>query len=81
VVEKARANADYLGQILPAYRQQPELVTRQIYLDAMQEVLKNVEEKIVFDRCDAAKEREIRVLINRDALLKPKQSQPNPATR
>jgi membrane protease subunit HflK len=81
VVEKARANADYLGQILPAYRQMPELVTRRIYLDALQEVLRNVDEKIVFDRCDEAKEREIRVLINRDALLKPKQSQPNPATR
>jgi membrane protease subunit HflK len=81
VVEKARANADYLGQILPGYRQQPELVISQIYLDAMQEVLRNVDEKIVFDRCDEAKEREIRVLVNRDMLLKPKQSQPNPATR
>jgi len=81
VVQKARANADYLGQILPAYRQMPELVTRQIYLDAMQEVLRNVDEKIVFDRCDEAKEREIRVLINRDALLKPKQNPQNPATR
>jgi membrane protease subunit HflK len=81
VVERARANAEYLGQILPGYRQQPELVARQIYLDAMQEVLKNVEEKIVFDRCDEAKEREIRVLVNRDALLKPKQSPPSPGTR
>ncbi len=81
VVERARANADYLGQILPQYRQLPELVTRQIYLDAMQEVLRNVDEKIVFDRCDEAKEREIRVLINRDALLKPKQNPQNPATR
>ncbi len=81
VVEKARANADYLGQILPEYRQLPELVTRWIYLDAMQEVLRNVDEKIVFDRCDEAKEREIRVLINRDALLKPKQNPQNPATR
>jgi membrane protease subunit HflK len=81
VVQRARANADYLGQILPAYRQQPELVTRQIYLDAMQEVMRNVDEKIVFDRCDEAKEREIRVLINRDALLKPKQNPQNPATR
>lgn len=81
VVQKARANADYLGQILPAYRQLPELVTRQIYQDAMQEVLRNVDEKIVFDRCDEAKEREIRVLINRDASLKPKQNPQNPATR
>jgi hypothetical protein len=81
VVEKARANADYLGQILPGYRQQPELVISQIYLDAMQEVLRNVDEKIVFDRCDKAKEREIRVLVNRDMMSKPKQSQPNPAMR
>jgi membrane protease subunit HflK len=81
VVQKARGNADYLGQILPEYRRQPELMTRTIYLDAMQEVLRNVDEKIVFDRCDEAKEREIRVLINRDALLKPKQNPQNPATR
>ncbi len=81
VVEKARANADYLRRILPEYRQMPELVAHQIYAEAMQEVMKNVDEKIIFDRCDEAGEREIRVLINRDASLKPKQNPQSPAAK
>ena len=47
----------------------------------MQQILANVDEKFILDNCDEAKEREIRVLINRDALLKPKQNPQNPATR
>lgn len=81
VVERARANADYLLRILPEYRRRPQLVARQIYLDAMQEILKNVDEKFILDKSDNAKEREVRILINRDALLKPKQNPQNPAAR
>jgi len=81
VVEKARSSADYLRQILPEYRLRPELVTRTMYLDAIQEVMKNVDEKWIVDKCNNAKEREVRILLNRDALLKPRQNVQNPAAR
>ena len=80
VVERARMNADYLTRILPEFRQRPELVAREIYLREMREVLANVEDKWILDKCEKAKEQEIRILLNRDT-LKPKQSQPNPAVR
>ena len=72
VVEAAKANADYLTSILPEYRKRPELVLRQIYLDAIQEVLTNADEKFVLDKSDEAREQEFRVLVNRDPALKPK---------
>jgi membrane protease subunit HflK len=81
VVDRARMNADYLRQILPEYRLRPELVTRYLYLDAIQAVLKNVDEKFIVDKCDEAKEREIRVTVTRDTLLKPKQNPTNPAAK
>jgi membrane protease subunit HflK len=81
VVEKARANADYLLSILPEYRKRPQLVTRGIYVDAMQQILRNVDEKFILDKSSNAKEREVRILINRDALLKPKQNSQNAAPK
>ncbi len=73
VVENARANADYLQRILPEYRKHPELVATGLYLDAMQQILTNVDETWVIDKCDGVKEREIRITLNRDPLLKPRQ--------
>jgi membrane protease subunit HflK len=81
VVEKARANADYLQSILPEYRKRPQLVTRGIYVDAMQEILRNVDEKFILDKSKNAKEREVRILVNRDALLKPRQNPQNAAPK
>jgi membrane protease subunit HflK len=81
VVERARANADYLLQILPKYQKMPQLVLQEIYVNAMKQILANVEEKFILDKCANVKGREVRVLVNRDALLKPKPSQPSPATR
>jgi modulator of FtsH protease HflK len=81
VVQKARANADYLRSILPEYRKRPQLVARQLYLDALQEVFQNVDEKFILDKSSNVKEREVRILINRDALLKPKQNPPTAASR
>ncbi len=80
VVEGAKANAIYLQSILPEYRKQPALVLQGIYLDAVQKVLENAEEKFVLDKPDAAGHHEFRVMINRDASLKPKQNQTQPAT-
>jgi regulator of protease activity HflC (stomatin/prohibitin superfamily) len=74
VVEAAKANADYLTSILPEYRKRPELVLRQIYLDAIQEVLTNADEKFVLDKSDDAREQEFRILVNRDPALKPKET-------
>jgi membrane protease subunit HflK len=80
VVEGAKADAIYLQSILPEYRKTPALVLQGIYLDAVQKVLENAEEKFVLDKSDAAGRHEFRVLINRDASLKPKQNQTKTST-
>lgn len=75
VVETARANADYLERILPEYKQYPELVLQRIYLDYMEQILNNADEKFVVETAQGAKGSELRVLLNRDASLKPKPNQ------
>ncbi|MCU0916124.1 MAG: SPFH domain-containing protein [Planctomycetes bacterium] len=81
VVERARANAMYLADILPEYRQRPELVTRDLYLTAIQQVLANADETFIIDKCNNVKEREVRVMVTRDPSLKPKQNQSNAAVK
>jgi regulator of protease activity HflC (stomatin/prohibitin superfamily) len=70
VVENAKANADYLERILPEYNKRPELVLQKIYQDTMEQVLENVEEKILVQPGQGDKEREFRVIINRDPKIK-----------
>jgi len=72
VVETARANAEYLRQILPEYRKRPELVVRQIYWDAIQRILNNADEKFIIQPTEHGKHIQIRVLANRDPKIKPK---------
>ena len=72
VVENAKANAEYLEQILPQYQEHPKLVIQKIYQDAMEYVLKNVDEKMIIQPTEGAKGREIRVMLNRDPSIKPK---------
>ncbi|MDT8303035.1 MAG: protease modulator HflK [Sedimentisphaerales bacterium] len=67
VVANARANAEYLKVLLPEYRKHPELVIRTIYLDAIERIYNNVDEKFVIPQGA-----EWRILINRDPTLKPK---------
>jgi membrane protease subunit HflK len=75
VVERARANADYLESILPEYRQRPKLVLQKIYLDAIEQILGNSpDEKFVVQTTKGSKGTQIRVLLNRDPTLKPKRS-------
>ncbi len=74
VVEAARASASYLTSILPEYRKWPELVARERYLAAMEEILKNADEKFILDSSGADRDREIRIMLNRDTKLKPKTS-------
>ena len=72
VVEIARANAEYLQQILPEYRKRPELVLQEIYRDAIEEILDNVEEKIIIQPTEGNKENEIWLQLNRDPGIKQK---------
>lgn len=64
VVEAAKADAMYLQSILPEYRKRPELVQQRIYLDTIERVLANADEKFVIQPSKDLKGREIRVLIN-----------------
>lgn len=66
VVESARANAVYLQTLLPEYRKRPELVLKQIYQDAIEEILNNADEKIFIQPQMGDKGREIRLIISRD---------------
>lgn len=72
VVETARANADYLRQILPEYRKRPDLVVRQIYWDAIQRILSNADEKFIIQPTEHGRHVQIRVMANRDPTIKPK---------
>jgi len=72
VVETAKANAEYLQEVLPEYRKHPKLVVQKIYLDAMEHVLKNAYEKFIVQHPEGARGTEVRVLINRDPRIKRK---------
>jgi membrane protease subunit HflK len=72
VSENAKANAEYLERILPEYRKHPRLVIQRIYQDAIEQVLRNADEKIYIQPTQKGKNTEVRVLINRDPAIKPK---------
>ena len=72
VVETARADAEYLQKILPEYRKHPKLVIQRVYQDAIEQVLRDAEEKTVIQPAQHGKSTEVRVLINRDPAIKPK---------
>lgn len=65
VVQTASANAIYLKQILPEYKKRPKLVKQKIYQEAIEEVLNNVDEKILI----LPGNKEIRIQVNRDPSL------------
>lgn len=73
VVASAEANAKYLLSILPEYEKRPELVQQRLYLDTMEQVLRNADEKFIVQPSDDLKGHELRVLVNRDPSLKGKQ--------
>ncbi len=72
VVESARANAEYLHEILPEYRKRPELVTWEIYQSAIEDVLTNADEKFIIQPTKDSKGVEYWIQLNRDPTLKPK---------
>jgi membrane protease subunit HflK len=75
VVEVTKANAEYLQKLLPEYRKHPKLVIQKIYQDAIEYVLNNADEKMIIQPAEGTKGREIRVLLNRDPMIKPKSKQ------
>jgi membrane protease subunit HflK len=75
VVEAAKANAEYLQEILPEYRKRPKLVLQKIYLDAVEYVLSHADEKFIIQPTEGTRGREIRVLLNRDPTIKPRTEQ------
>lgn len=81
VVEGAKANATYLRSILPEYLKRPELVAQRIYLDTIEKVLENADEKFIIEPAQSPNGQEIRIMVNRDQTLKPKQTQPAPNPR
>ncbi|GAH03703.1 unnamed protein product, partial [marine sediment metagenome] len=72
VVQTARANAEYLKELLPEYRKFPKLVVQKIYLDAIAHVLNNVDEKMIIQPTEGTKGIVLWIYINRDPELKPK---------
>lgn len=66
VVKDAEASAQYLKEILPAYRKNPKLVLQSIYQDAMETILGNVDTKIIIQSTQGAREKEIRLLLGKD---------------
>jgi membrane protease subunit HflK len=68
IVANARANAQYLKELLPEYRKYPELVTQRIYQDALEKIYNNVDEKFF-----VPKGAEWWIQVNRDPSLKPKE--------
>jgi membrane protease subunit HflK len=74
VIDTAKANASYFESILPEYRKRPELVVQRLYLDAIEQVLANADEKFVMQPSEALKGQEVRILLNKDPLLKPKKA-------
>ena len=74
VVETAKANADYLERLLPEYQQRPELVIQKIYLDAIEQIFTNANEKFVIQTAEGTKGSEIRVNLSKDPSLKPKKT-------
>jgi membrane protease subunit HflK len=75
VVETAKANADYLERLLPEYRKHPKLVLQRIYLDAVEQVLSDADEKFVIQPTEGTKGSQIRVMMSRDATIKPKSTE------
>jgi regulator of protease activity HflC (stomatin/prohibitin superfamily) len=78
LVDSARASANYLTSILPEYRKHPLLVLQRLYLDAVEQVFANAVDKWVIQPSEGIRNQEIRLLLNRDPTLKPKQPSSTP---
>jgi membrane protease subunit HflK len=75
IVKDAEASANYLKNLLPEYRQRPELVVQRLYLDAIEKVLNDADEKFFIQSTQGAKGKEIWVQLSKDPLIKSKKIQ------
>ncbi len=66
IIEAARANAEYLKELLPEYRKRPDIVVQRIYHDTIQDVLSNVDEKVIIQPGQGAEDVEVRVNVGTD---------------
>ena len=71
VVESARADAEYLKQILPEFQKRPALVISEIYRNAMTKILNGANEKFFIEPVKTDKGSEVRIRYNSDPSLKP----------
>jgi len=74
VVEKAKANAEYLKSVLPEYRKRPQLFIQELYRDTIETVLTNVEEKIVIQPTEEGFGTDVWIMLNRDPSIKKEQA-------
>ncbi len=81
VVEAAKADANYLQSLLPEFNKRPELVLQRIYLDTIERVMANAQEKFIIQPSRDLKGREIRVMVNPDPFKKTKKNQGTRETR
>lgn len=70
VVESARSTSQYFLSLLPEYHSRPQLVVQALYLDAIGQVLADLDEKFVLQSGQQQKTREIRILLNRDPTIR-----------
>ena len=70
IVKTAQANAEYYKALLPEFKKRPRLVVQKLYQDAVQEVLQNADEKILIEPAANGKDRQLRVMLNRDPNIK-----------
>lgn len=68
VVESAKSRADYFQSMLPKFRENPELVVKTLYLDAIAEVLENMDETFILE-ASVDKGKQLRILLNRNPAL------------
>ena len=72
IIKNAQASAEYYKALLPEFKKRPELVVQKIYQDAVQDVLQNADEKIFIEPSAEGKDRQVRVMVNRDPNLQKK---------
>jgi membrane protease subunit HflK len=70
VVEKAKANAEYLMSVLPEYRKRPQLFLQELYRDTIETVLNNAEEKIIVQPVKGGRGTDVWIMLNRDPSIK-----------
>lgn len=72
VARNAEASANYLVNLLPEYRKNPQIVVSKLYNDMLRKVYQNADEIMAINNKPGASGSEMWILLNRDTTLKPK---------